>query len=164
MSRSTALLRSLSVERQRWETGSNAFQTQMGTIVGDVLLSSAFLAYAGKKTWNSRISQAFFTSSQNILLELRDKPNECLSSCYWGKQYGKQVRLPKLVIFQNVFETTEDWSGTNEWLFLVRVLWSAASSESLHVLGCSFTTSKYSVQTWYCKSRGEVPHSYVLCL
>ena len=50
MSRSTALLRSLSVERQRWETGSNAFQTQMGTIVGDVLLSSAFLAYAGKKT------------------------------------------------------------------------------------------------------------------
>lgn len=50
MSRSTALLRSLSVERQRWETGSNAFQTQMGTIVGDVLLSSAFLAYAGKKS------------------------------------------------------------------------------------------------------------------
>lgn len=47
MSRSTALLRSLSVERQRWETGSNAFQTQMGTIVGDVLLSSAFLAYGG---------------------------------------------------------------------------------------------------------------------
>ncbi len=49
VSRSTALLRSLSVERQRWETGSNAFQTQMGTIVGDVLLSSAFLAYAGEK-------------------------------------------------------------------------------------------------------------------
>ncbi|RMX44013.1 hypothetical protein pdam_00012965 [Pocillopora damicornis] len=60
VSRSTALLRSLSVERQRWETGSNAFQTQMGTIVGDVLLSSAFLAYAGY--FDQQLRQNLFTS------------------------------------------------------------------------------------------------------
>ena len=48
VNRSTALLRSLSVERQRWEAGSNAFQTQMGTIIGDVLLTSAFLSYGGE--------------------------------------------------------------------------------------------------------------------
>ncbi|XP_074612492.1 cytoplasmic dynein 1 heavy chain 1-like isoform X2 [Acropora palmata] len=60
VSRSTALLRSLSVERQRWETSSNAFQTQMGTIVGDVLLSSAFLAYAGY--FDQQLRQNLFTS------------------------------------------------------------------------------------------------------
>eukprot|EP00112_Aurelia_sp_Birch-Aquarium-sp1_P013630 Seg2899.2 transcript_id=Seg2899.2/GoldUCD/mRNA.D3Y31 product="Cytoplasmic dynein 1 heavy chain 1" protein_id=Seg2899.2/GoldUCD/D3Y31 len=47
VSRSTALLRSLGNEKQRWETTSLAFQTQMGTIAGDVLLCSAFLAYGG---------------------------------------------------------------------------------------------------------------------
>ena len=47
VSRSTALLRSLSSERQRWEETSDGFQNQMDTIAGDVLLSSAFLAYGG---------------------------------------------------------------------------------------------------------------------
>lgn len=47
VNRSVALLRSLSDERSRWQDTSNAFQAQMGTIVGDVMLSSAFLAYAG---------------------------------------------------------------------------------------------------------------------
>lgn len=47
VSRSTALLRSLGSERTRWEETSDGFQTQMGTIAGDVLLSSAFLAYGG---------------------------------------------------------------------------------------------------------------------
>lgn len=47
VNRSVALLRSLSDERSRWQSTSDAFQAQMGTIVGDVMLSSAFLAYAG---------------------------------------------------------------------------------------------------------------------
>ena len=45
--RSVALLKSLASERERWETGSESFKAQMATIVGDVLLSSAFMAYAG---------------------------------------------------------------------------------------------------------------------
>ncbi|CAG8442752.1 1825_t:CDS:10 [Diversispora eburnea] len=45
--RSLTLLSSLSSEKERWESGSQAFETQMGTIVGDVLLSAAFLAYGG---------------------------------------------------------------------------------------------------------------------
>ena len=48
--------------------------------MGDVLLSSAFLAYAGKKTLNSGIYQVFFTASRNILLGLRDnQTNACLA-------------------------------------------------------------------------------------
>lgn len=47
VSRSTALLKSLGSERQRWEQTSEGFQNQMGTIAGDVLLSAAFLAYSG---------------------------------------------------------------------------------------------------------------------
>ena len=45
--RSMKLLESLSSEKSRWEAGSRTFDTEMGTIVGDVLLSAAFLAYAG---------------------------------------------------------------------------------------------------------------------
>ncbi|KAF4518251.1 hypothetical protein B566_EDAN010397 [Ephemera danica] len=45
--RSIALLKSLGIERERWEATSETFRSQMSTIIGDVLLSSAFLAYAG---------------------------------------------------------------------------------------------------------------------
>ncbi|RKP12812.1 hydrolytic ATP binding site of dynein motor region D1-domain-containing protein [Piptocephalis cylindrospora] len=45
--RSLTLLASLSEEKERWEAGSQTFEVQMGTIVGDVLLSSAFMAYGG---------------------------------------------------------------------------------------------------------------------
>ncbi|KAH8834765.1 dynein heavy chain protein 1 [Flagelloscypha sp. PMI_526] len=45
--RSMKLLESLSSERGRWEDGSRTFEAEMSTIVGDVLLSAAFLAYAG---------------------------------------------------------------------------------------------------------------------
>ncbi|KAI8321400.1 dynein heavy chain [Martensiomyces pterosporus] len=45
--RSLKLLSSLSSERERWETGSASFEAQMGTLVGDVLLATAMLAYGG---------------------------------------------------------------------------------------------------------------------
>ncbi|KIJ45695.1 hypothetical protein M422DRAFT_778888 [Sphaerobolus stellatus SS14] len=45
--RSMTLLESLSSERARWESGSKTFETEMSTIVGDCLLSAAFLAYGG---------------------------------------------------------------------------------------------------------------------
>lgn len=45
--RSMKLLDSLGSERIRWEAGSRTFDTEMSTIVGDVLLSAAFLAYGG---------------------------------------------------------------------------------------------------------------------
>lgn len=45
--RSRALLTSLDMESSRWNATSETFKSQMSSIVGDVLLSSAFLAYAG---------------------------------------------------------------------------------------------------------------------
>jgi dynein heavy chain 1 len=45
--RSITLLDSLGSEKERWESGSRTFETQMSTIAGDVLLSAAFLAYGG---------------------------------------------------------------------------------------------------------------------
>ena len=45
--RSMKLIESLSSERSRWESGSRTFEAEMSTIVGDVLLSAAFLAYGG---------------------------------------------------------------------------------------------------------------------
>ncbi|KAI4119433.1 MAG: hypothetical protein LQ345_000679 [Seirophora villosa] len=45
--RSVKLLDSLSSERTRWEQGSRSFETQISTIVGDVLVASASLAYSG---------------------------------------------------------------------------------------------------------------------
>ena len=68
VTRSTALLRSLGSERQRWEETSEGFQNQMGTIAGDVLLSAAFLSYGGYldqqmrsslwQIWKTHIEQA----------------------------------------------------------------------------------------------------------
>lgn len=43
--RSIALLKSLNIERERWEATSETFRSQMSTIIGDVLLSAAFIAY-----------------------------------------------------------------------------------------------------------------------
>ncbi|EFW19348.1 hypothetical protein D8B26_007588 [Coccidioides posadasii str. Silveira] len=45
--RSVRLLDSLSSERSRWEEGSKSFETQISTLVGDVLIAAAFLAYGG---------------------------------------------------------------------------------------------------------------------
>ncbi|KAL8732460.1 MAG: hypothetical protein Q9166_002673 [cf. Caloplaca sp. 2 TL-2023] len=45
--RSVKLLDSLSSERTRWEQGSKSFETQISTIVGDVLVASASLTYSG---------------------------------------------------------------------------------------------------------------------
>jgi dynein heavy chain 1 len=45
--RSVALLESLSSEQNRWESSSESFKVQMSTIVGDVILSSALMAYGG---------------------------------------------------------------------------------------------------------------------
>lgn len=45
--RSLRLLDSLSSERVRWEAASKSFETQIQTLIGDVLTASAFLAYAG---------------------------------------------------------------------------------------------------------------------
>lgn len=45
--RSVKLLDSLSSEKIRWEDGSRSFETQIGTLVGDVIVSAAFLAYGG---------------------------------------------------------------------------------------------------------------------
>lgn len=66
--RSMKLLESLSSEKTRWEDGSRTFDTEMGTIVGDVLLSAAFLAYAGFfdqqyremmwQEWSSHLAEA----------------------------------------------------------------------------------------------------------
>ncbi|GAA5826137.1 hypothetical protein JCM11251_007177 [Rhodosporidiobolus azoricus] len=47
VNRSITLLDSLGSEKERWEAGSHTFEEQMSTVAGDVLLSSAYLAYAG---------------------------------------------------------------------------------------------------------------------
>lgn len=45
--RSLRLLKSLSSERERWEEVSRSFEVQINTLVGDVLIAAAFLAYGG---------------------------------------------------------------------------------------------------------------------
>ena len=69
--RSKALLGSLGDERERWNAGSETFKSQMSTITGDVLLTSAFMAYGGYfdqqfrqnlfSSWASHMQQANIT-------------------------------------------------------------------------------------------------------
>ncbi|XP_017775192.1 PREDICTED: dynein heavy chain, cytoplasmic isoform X3 [Nicrophorus vespilloides] len=66
--RSIALIKSLVIERERWEATSETFRSQMSTIIGDVLLTAAFIAYGGYfdqhyrqnlfTTWSQHLTQA----------------------------------------------------------------------------------------------------------
>ncbi|XP_066987022.1 dynein heavy chain, cytoplasmic isoform X2 [Macrobrachium rosenbergii] len=58
--RSMALIRNLSIEKDRWTATSDTFKFQMSTIIGDVLLSSAFLAYGGY--FDQQFRQNLFTN------------------------------------------------------------------------------------------------------
>lgn len=74
--RSIALLGSLSSERQRWEQSSDTFKNQMLTIAGDVLISAAFLSYAGYfdqqfrqnlfNSWCAHLTQAGIMFRQDL--------------------------------------------------------------------------------------------------
>lgn len=56
--RSIALLKSLVIERERWESTSETFRSQMSTIVGDTLLSAAFIAYGKFINFNQDLTQS----------------------------------------------------------------------------------------------------------
>jgi len=76
--RSMKLLESLSSEKGRWEAGSRTFDAEMSTIVGDVLLSAAFLAYGGFfdqhyrevmwQDWSSHLHDANIKFKQELSL------------------------------------------------------------------------------------------------
>ncbi|KAL1138869.1 hypothetical protein AAG570_008931 [Ranatra chinensis] len=87
--RSIALLKSLGIERERWEATSETFKSQMATIIGDVLLSSAYLAYAGYfdqhyrhnllATWTEHLNAAGLLFRSDIALtEYLSNPDERL--------------------------------------------------------------------------------------
>ncbi|TDH68981.1 hypothetical protein CCR75_000940 [Bremia lactucae] len=87
--RSVALLQSLLQESERWEAGSNEFDTQMKTLVGDTLLSSAFLTYIGfldfqqrkilVQDWRDILdSMAISTKPQLSFVDYLSRPNEQL--------------------------------------------------------------------------------------
>ncbi|KFD71623.1 hypothetical protein M514_05338 [Trichuris suis] len=87
--RSIQLLKNLGSERERWEQSSKTFQTQMETIVGDVLLSSAFISYAGYfdqqirmfliSNWSHHLEQAGIQFRSDIaLIEYLANPDERL--------------------------------------------------------------------------------------
>jgi dynein heavy chain 1 len=74
--RSMKLLESLGSERARWEAGSRTFDSEMSTIVGDVLLSAGFLAYGGFfdqhyrevmwQEWSHHLSEAGIKFKQEL--------------------------------------------------------------------------------------------------
>jgi len=65
VNRSMALLKSLGIEKDRWQSTSENFKFQMTTIIGDVFLSSAFLAYGGYFDQQHR-SSLFSTWCQHL--------------------------------------------------------------------------------------------------
>lgn len=77
--RSMTLVTSLASEQERWESGNVTFDQEMSTLVGDVLLSSAYLAYAGYfdqehrsllwKDWYSHLAAAGIAVKDNLSLK-----------------------------------------------------------------------------------------------
>ena len=72
--RSVKLLDSLALEKSRWEEGSKSFETQIGTIVGDVLVAAAFLAYSGLYDQQFRKAMATNWLEQLALSGIEYKP------------------------------------------------------------------------------------------
>ncbi|WVN87983.1 uncharacterized protein L203_103180 [Cryptococcus depauperatus CBS 7841] len=76
--RSMTLLQSLSSEQERWDAGSKTFETEMGTIIGDVMVSAAFLAYSGffdqhyreimKRDWTEHLSNSSINFKHDLAL------------------------------------------------------------------------------------------------
>ncbi len=74
--RAATLLRSLSEEQIRWEDGRETFQLQMSSIVGDVLLASAFCVYSGyfdfrhranlMLLWEDQLAERGITVKENL--------------------------------------------------------------------------------------------------
>ena len=75
--RSISLLGNLSSEQHRWESESETFQQHMSTLVGDALLSSAFLAYSG--FFDQKYRTALMTKWQGRILDVGVKFKENLS-------------------------------------------------------------------------------------
>jgi dynein heavy chain 1 len=78
VTRSKRLLTNLSAENSRWEDDSKNFQTQIATVVGDCLLSAAFLAYIGYfnqtyrvklvEQWQERLEQVRVPTKSDVIL------------------------------------------------------------------------------------------------
>jgi dynein heavy chain 1 len=66
-----ALLRSLGIEKDRWQETSESFKSQMSTLIGDVFISSAFLAYAGYFDQQSRCGNDTFVQHQALLKDYK---------------------------------------------------------------------------------------------
>ena len=88
--RSQNLLKNLSSESQRWNEQSRSFQDQMSTIVGDNILSSAFIAYIGffdqhyrrslLDQWQDRLTETKIKFRENIsVIDYLSHPDERMS-------------------------------------------------------------------------------------
>ncbi|PHH56049.1 Dynein heavy chain, cytoplasmic [Ceratocystis fimbriata CBS 114723] len=75
VNRSVKLLDSLASERERWDEGSKSFETQISTLVGDVLVAAAFLAYGGLYDQTFRRSMLDDWLGQLHLSGIKAKPH-----------------------------------------------------------------------------------------
>lgn len=89
--RSMRLLNSLSSERGRWEDSSKTFETQMETLVGDVFLAAAFLAYGGlyDQQYRRTMLEDWYShlSSSGITLKAQNAMSEYLSTADERQQW-----------------------------------------------------------------------------
>ena len=95
--RSMRLLNSLSSERGRWEESSRTFQVQMETIIGDVFLAAAFLAYSGLYDQQYRRAMledwSLHLSASDIAFKSQNSLSEYLSTAD-ERQHWHENALP----------------------------------------------------------------------
>ena len=85
VTRSVALLDSLSQEKERWDEGSEGFKQQMSTILSDCLVSAAFLAYAGY--YDQHMRENMFTSWLSHLHQAKLKYRDDIARIEVGRAF-----------------------------------------------------------------------------
>ena len=106
------LVEGLSGERQRWERDASVYEEQAGMLIGDVLLASAFLSYAGSFT--SEYRQELLESWKQVCLLLIAHQYVLSMS---EEQELNSLLLP-LVVFSLVLR---------DWMRLGRASWNRPS-------------------------------------
>ena len=118
--RSVNLLNSLSSERVRWDETNESFKSQMNTIIGDCLLNSAFMSYAGYYDQGMRLNLFNQWKRQLIESDIQFRKDISRTEVHFFFYFSFQINSIFANIFLSIFPMRmRDYAGTKKMGYLL---------------------------------------------